>query len=414
MEVKSMHERLNDLSALIDAARNNLTNHKYSSSTIRQFSIIWTRLSSFLGDKQIDLYEPIHGLDFLHSEINYPDVLQQPLTVQQKYMIRAIRLLNDYQKTGTISDRLCIRRINWDSELKVLHEELLEFFRSSHFSKSTIKTRMFAADRFLKIVVLDRGVNLNDLNAEIISEYIAGLTEYCKESVAVVLAGLRALFRFLYIREYTDADLSEYVPRLHGAYAERVPHVISAENVRKLLDSIDRGSPLGKRDYAIIVMAAMLGLRDSDITDLTFDNLDWEKNRIELFQRKTKKTLCLPLIPAVGEAIIDYMRYGRPRTDSPYVFVTHRAPFKKATSFYSIMKQRLYSAEIRLDSNVNHGLHILRHTLASELIRQGEAYTTISAILGHSSIGSTDTYSHVDIDGLLKCALELREVTTHE
>ena len=71
-------------------------------------------------------------------------------------------------------------------------------------------------------------------------------------------------------------------------------------------------------------------------------------------------------------------------------------------------------AGISVGKNVSHGLHILRHTLASELVRQGEAYSTVSAILGHSGIGSTDAYTHIDLDGLLKCALELQEVTAHE
>lgn len=161
-------------------------------------------------------------------------------------------------------------------------------------------------------------------------------------------------------------------------------------------------------------MAALLGMRDSDITNLTFSNLDWEKNCITFFQKKTSRMVKLPLLPAVGDALVDYLKYGRPQTDSSYVFVKHKAPFEKAVSFYCVMSVCISNAGISVGKNVSHGLHILRHTLASELVRQGEAYSTVSAILGHSGIGSTDAYTHIDLDGLLKCALELQEVTAHE
>ena len=181
-----------------------------------------------------------------------------------------------------------------------------------------------------------------------------------------------------------------------------------------LLDSIDRGNPIGKRNYAIIMMAACLGMRDSDITNLKFENIDWEKSTISFFQKKTNKFLVLPLLPVVGEAIIDYLRNGRPKTDSKYVFVKHRPPFEQATSFYMIMKTVLENSGIKLKANSSKGLHILRHSLASELIRQGESYNTVSTILGHASIGSTNAYTHIDVDGLFKCALELMEVTAHD
>ena len=121
--------------------------------------------------------------------------------------------------------------------------------------------------------------------------------------------------------------------------------------------------------------------------------------------------MTLPLLPIVGEAIIDYLKNGRPYTDSKYIFVKHKPPFEQAASFYGIMKGCLEDAGIKLDKNISKGLHILRHSLASELIRQGESYNTVSTILGHTSIGSTKAYTHIDVDGLLKCALELAEVT---
>lgn len=241
-----------------------------------------------------------------------------------------------------------------------------------------------------------------------------GLAEYAKATVEVHLRGLRYFLHFLYETGYIKQDFSAAVPKLCCGTGERIPHMLSTEQVNMLLDSIDRGNPIGKRNYAIIMMAACLGMRDSDITNLRFENIDWEKSTISFFQKKTNKFLVLPLLPVVGEAIIDYLRNGRPKTDSKYVFVKHRPPFEQATSFYMIMKTVLENSGIKLKANSSKGLHILRHSLASELIRQGESYNTVSTILGHASIGSTNAYTHIDVDGLFKCALELTEVTAHD
>lgn len=190
--------------------------------------------------------------------------------------------------------------------------------------------------------------------------------------------------------------------------------MLSTKQVNTLLKSIDRGNPVEKRNYAIIVMAACFGMRDSDITNLKFENFNWERSEISFFQKKTNRFLTLPLLPVVGEAIIDYLRNGRPQTDNKYVFVKHRPPFHQVVSFYSVMRTVLENSGVKLVENSPKGLHILRHSLASGLIRQGESYNTISTILSHASIGSTNSYSHIDVDGLFKCALELMEATGHE
>ena len=112
----------------------------------------------------------------------------------------------------------------------------------------------------------------------------------------------------------------------------------------------------------------------------------------------------------MGEAIIDYLKHGRPASDCPNVFLRHRAPFKKMSSFYMVMCERMKIAGLSTNPEQTRGLHVLRHTLATDLLKQGESYSTISTILGHSNLGSTNSYAHVDLDGQMKCALDLQEV----
>ena len=133
-----------------------------------------------------------------------------------------------------------------------------------------IHTRPFtlaSADFHMQIMMVNRGISVSDISPKIISEYVAGLAEYSKATIEVHLRGLRQFFRFLYDAGETAQDLSASVPKLHGGTGERIPHILSAEQVHLLLDSVDRGSPIGKRNYAILMMAACLGMRDSDIRE---------------------------------------------------------------------------------------------------------------------------------------------------
>jgi integrase len=148
-----------------------------------------------------------------------------------------------------------------------------------------------------------------------------------------------------------------YIKRQH------IPSTWTAEQVNKILSSVDRGHPCGKRDYAILLLIARLGLRDSDVRNLKLDDIKWETNRIELIQTKTTQKVSLPLIQDVGWAIIDYLKHGRPITDSPYVFVKHIIPHDKMSDCFYILKKQLHYAGIRVEADRPHGPHTLRHSL---------------------------------------------------
>lgn len=402
--------KITNLEMLINETKAYLKEVGYSSGTVSLHSSLWKKLSLFLAEKNVTVYEPINGLDFLHQEINYPEILKRGLTPRERSFIRSVRFLNAYQKNGTLPTALSRKHDAWDEGTEKLKHDFINFCNTHLNAKHTIKTRLYAAERFIQHIIINENIDVDKITSHTISEYVFSLSEYSKATVVVHLVGLKFFFKFLYEKGYIKTELESSIPHFHGSTGEKIPHVLSQEDVKMLLASIDRGNPIGKRNYAILLMAALLGMRDSDITNLTFENLDWDNCWITFFQKKTKRFVKLPLLSTVGEAIVDYLKNGRPLTKSHYVFVKHRAPFEQATSFYNVMAVCLADSGIVLNRNISRGLHILRHTLASELIRQGEAYNTISAILGHSSLGATDTYAHIDLDGLLKCALELTEV----
>jgi len=190
---------------------------------------------------------------------------------------------------------------------------------------------------------------------------------------------------------------------------QKLPSVWSKEDTDKLLSSIDLGNPTGKRDYAILLLAARLGLRVSDIRNLQLNELNWENSTIDIVQTKTKEPLSLPLLDDVGWAIIDYLKNGRPITSSKNVFVRHLAPFEAFgdnDNLYHIMAKHVSKAGIK-PSGERSGIHTLRNSLATELLQKETPLYAISGILGHKKTETTRHYLRVDIEGLRKCALDV-------
>ena len=176
------------------------------------------------------------------------------------------------------------------------------------------------------------------------------------------------------------------------------PVGVERELVERLLKAVERSSPRGKRDYAILLLASRLGLRLGDIRMLTLDALKWDTAAIEITQSKTGAPLCLPLTEEVGQALIDY-RTGCPQTAHRELFLRAQPPFTPFAAdghFYNIVKYWRELAGIRFRSKQHCGLHSLRHTLATQLLREQTPMHVISEILGHTTTATTMIYAKAD------------------
>lgn len=163
------------------------------------------------------------------------------------------------------------------------------------------------------------------------------------------------ILSFLYEEKYIKTDISLWIPTANHGRAATLPNIWTQDDIERLLSSVDRANPIGKRDYAILLLAARLGLRDSDVQNLTFSNILWKECRISLVQTKTKRALDLPITEEIGNAIIEYLKYGRPKhIVSDYIFVRHSAPYDKSCfhtffRYIQIVKPELsYEAQIIL------------------------------------------------------------------
>ena len=199
-------------------------------------------------------------------------------------------------------------------------------------------------------------------------------------------------------------------------YYPPVPSTWEPSEIKRILDAVDRGSPAGKRDFAILLLVAKLGIRVGDIKALKLSDLHWTSKTITIIQEKTKVVTTYPILNDVGWAIIDYLQNARPECETPYLFVRLRAPFEefgKNANLYNLISKYIRLAGINVPRGKRQGLHSLRHSLASTLLEQGASLAMISEILGHVDSKSTSVYLHTDLNGLKACALDPEEVLSN-
>jgi integrase/recombinase XerD len=246
-----------------------------------------------------------------------------------------------------------------------------------------------------------------ELTPTIIRGYISSLGRFRRSTVAVHASALRGFLSYLRLDGTLADDLAPAIelPPLYSM--AQPPRVVSEDTVEQLLAGIDSSTPLGKRDLAMLLLAARYGLRSADIRGLRFDQVHWREQRIVLVISKTQRRLDLPLIADVDNALVSYIQHGRPACNAREIFVRHVAPISPLgtrNSLWPVMSRAVKSAGIRISSG-ERGLRVLRHSAATSLLRRGVPFDTISDILGHASVDTTRRYAQVDFAGLRTVAL---------
>lgn len=230
-----------------------------------------------------------------------------------------------------------------------------------------------------------------------------GLT---RKSLKDVAERLRSLLRHLHRTGHTATNLAPHViaPLLY-AY-EGIPSALSADQVVTVLEFVKKDrSPMGLRDYAILQLLAMYGLRAGEVSRLRLDDIDWRKEALRIRHSKTRAHSQLPLLEPVGEALLDYLRYGRPETDVREIFVRARAPYVPMVRIYSEVRRRMEGAGVTPWGK--RGPHIFRHARAVSLLRASVPRKVIGDVLGHRSTEATIPYLKLATQDLRAIALEI-------
>ncbi|MEA1888322.1 MAG: site-specific integrase [Pseudomonadota bacterium] len=284
-----------------------------------------------------------------------------------------------------------------------------------HLRPWSINARIREVTLFMHYLATKRQIShLEQIQSKDLSAFVISCKHYRPKTVSGIVSSIRQLVKFLMMRGILQQDLAATLPTIRVPRDAQVPSVWDTEQITQLLDVVDRSSPRGKRDYAILLLACRLGLRLGDIRTLTLDNINWDEATLEIIQAKTQTPLCLPMTVEVGEALIDYLRSGRPETPCREVFIQARQPFmpfSENNRLHHIVTHWRGLAGIQFRQAQRHGLHSLRHSLATQLLQQGTPIHVIADILGHTTVDSTMIYAKADLEALRGAALPIEEVS---
>ncbi|MCF3948445.1 site-specific integrase [Acidiphilium sp. AL] len=272
-------------------------------------------------------------------------------------------------------------------------------------SRQTIINYRPVVRDFLNFRFSDDEVSLAQLRAVDVTDFVQKkVSRLNMRRAKIITTALRSFLSYARYRGDITSDLVAAVPIVANWSLSSIPRAIGREEVTRLLASIDRDTPVGCRDYAMILALARLGLRSSEVVSLELDDIDWIAGQIHV-RGKNGQRNDLPLPADVGEAIANYLRRSRPRNASRRVFLRDKAPiwgFKGPSGFGSIIRRSLKRASI--DSPTK-GTHQFRHGLASEMLRGGASLGEIGEVLGHRHVQTTAIYAKVDLDALRTLAL---------
>jgi site-specific recombinase XerD len=256
--------------------------------------------------------------------------------------------------------------------------------------------RSFLAHRFGSSPII-----MNDVRAPDVTRFLLRKLQTVGVSRAkLMVCALRSFFRFLRWRGDIAIDLASSVPKVADWRLSALPKSLQADEVERLISSCRRGTVTGQRDYTLLLLLARLGLRAGEVVAMTLDDIDWEAGELTV-RGKGGREDRLPIPRDVGQAMVTYLRQGRPQ-DCPTrrFFVRQKAPrrgFASSVAVCTIVRRALERAGI---ASPRKGAHLLRHSLATRMLRKGASLAEIGEILRHRSVDTTATYAKVDLVAL--------------
>lgn len=401
-----MHGKYPEINELISKVIEELRKVEYTDKRLKKFAPTWNKLKSYLERKKIAALDAKTGLDFLEEV--YGITVFKKLTSAKRVHVRAVNILTDYQIHGIILTRTKCKIHTYHPQFQKVFQGYIDFKRNKGFSEDTLSSYAIYLDRFSDYLNSQNVGDIRQLDNRLVLGFSNTFVNYSPSVIHCTLCALRTFFHYLYHQKIVSKNFAYTVPRDGYRSSVKVPSAYPKEDIKKLLSSIDRGNPKGKRDYAIILLAARLGLRAQDICDLSFSNIRWVTNTIEFVQGKTEEPVILPLLEEVGIAIIDYLKYARPDVGTDIIFLRLVPPIRKleAPTLHSIVTHHMRRAKIKIKDGKKHGPHALRHSLASALLEENTPLPVISEILGHTNTNSTSVYLKIDIRQLRNCSLE--------
>lgn len=258
-------------------------------------------------------------------------------------------------------------------------------------------------EAFLRRIGVER---LEELSATVLSAFVVerSSTGLAKTTVRESAGVLRVFLRYLHRQGVLAQDLSSAVGWPQAYRLSSIPRSISWDEVNRVLDGVDRRTPSGRRDYAMLLLLVTYGLRGREVAALTVEDIDWKRERLRIPERKAGHSTAFPLSVVVGEALLDYLQHGRPQTTDRHVFFRATAPVQPIGPAAVSSRARHYLLKAGIDVP-RPGSHTLRHTAVQRLVDARLDLKTIGDFIGHRSPRSTEIYAKVAVEALREVAL---------
>jgi site-specific recombinase XerD len=374
-----------------------LCNLGYNDSTLRNYRSAQKRIDAFMKTRNYTDYSEEVGKRFFDEWVEKA----KPIPASRRFIKTVIRRLGDILiEKEYIGRRSTVEKL-WPDCFSEQANKYIDYLWKCGNNESSIRIRKDYCIEFLNFLADSSVYNLSDISA--IHIYNGFSQSNAKSHFS---ATVNSFLKFIYQYGYHNNDLSIFVPKPRRA--QPMPTVYSEKEIQELFLAIDTSTTIGKRDYAILALASLLGLRRSDIGDLTLGNIDFRSKMIRIVQHKTKISMEIEMLPDVEDALLSYLKDRKPLNNSEKIFIRERAPHRPLTynSICGIAQKRFYAAGIDI-AGKKHGTHALRMSLATQLISEDVPYSVIQKILGQTDPNSTKHYARIDVQNLRSCALDV-------
>jgi site-specific recombinase XerD len=387
--------RVGPLAPHLDTYLKRIEQEGFLPSSVPMQMYVIARFSSWLHTGQVDLHQMDEATveRFLHRDLGVVH------SAESAPLRRFLAMLREIGVTAAKppEPRNCRQRFVDEYRRYLLGERGL--------AETSLRNYVPFAEQLLYSRFGQSGMNLSELTAMDVTKFVQDRVRQLSSGRAKLLVtALRSFLRYLRHRGEISIDLAGCVPAVAVWSLSTLPKFLPAGTVQRILDHCERDTPDGKRNYAILLLLARLGLRACEIVSLSLDDIDWDNGRVTI-RCKGGRWAQLPLPADVGEAIAIYLRSGRPGCVCRHVFLRHRAPihgFSHSITVSTIVRRALIRTGI---DSARKGAHLFRHTLATDLLRNGASLDEIGELLRHRSPNTTALYAKVDLIALRTLAL---------
>lgn len=391
-----------------------LRENNYNPMTIKFYEREWAKIKRFLTEEYGDTqYDMERGLKYLEKQYGIISRYNDgSLSQQRVQLLRVVHMLEDYSLHKVLTRRYYASKnpITLNTYYVDIFKGYSSYLNNSELSNTTVDHYKSISTVFMDYLAQLKIHNVKDISMDICNGYLKTQAGYSFKTVEQNICGIRHFLRYLFSIDLITEDFAEKIHMPYISKNAQIPSAWSLDELKAMIAAIDRNNPIGKRDYAMVILACILGLRVGDIKNLRFNNFDWNKKKISLIQHKTHKPLTLPLPDPVGWAVIDYIKNGRPNYyETDIVFIKHMPPFDAFSNNNHLgnrIKHYMQKAGISRYCERQSGFHSLRHSAGSMLLEMETPLPVITNILGHSDPNITAVYLKTDLEKLAECILE--------